>query len=360
MQPQDKFLNHSKEERLVEKLITFAVPCYNSAAYMRHCIDSLLTAGEDAEIIIVNDGSTDNTAQIADEYAERYPQLVRAVHKQNGGHGSGVNKGLELANGMYYKVVDSDDWLDADALQKLLEVMREHREKGVMPDLYISNYVYEKVYENKRVVRRYTKNMPVNTFFGWNRVKPFRTSNVLLMHSLLYRTDLLRKSGTVLPEKTFYVDNIYAYKPLPYMQTMYYMDIDLYRYFIGRNDQSVNAQNIVKRYEQQIRVMKEMIAAYSYEELAALPRGLFRYMKHDIGVIMTLTVMFTTGGTDEQEKRKAALRDLWDGIKRADPKMYRYLRYQAYPSLVNWMPFRLQGKVTVMGYKFFRRKLCCS
>ena len=106
--------------------------------------------------------------------------------------------------------------------------------------------------------------------------------------------------------------------------------------------------------------MKLMVAAYSYDELAALPRGLFRYMKHDIAIIMTLTVMFTTGGTDEREKRKAALKELWSCIKSADPKMYRYLRFRAYPAIVNWLPFRLQGKATVMGYKFFRKKLGCS
>ena len=94
------------------KYITFTVPCYNSQDYMERCIDSLLPGGEDVEIIIVNDGSTDATAQIADDYAARYPGIVRAVHKKNGGHGSGVNKGLELATGAYFKVVDSDDWLD--------------------------------------------------------------------------------------------------------------------------------------------------------------------------------------------------------------------------------------------------------
>ena len=128
----------------MEKLITFAVPCYNSAAYMHHCIDTLLTAGEEAQIVIVDDGSTkDNTAEIADEYAAKYPTIVEVVHKENGGHGSGVNKGLELAEGLYYKVVDSDDWLDEEALAKLLARMREHRYKGCPPDLYVTNFVSE-------------------------------------------------------------------------------------------------------------------------------------------------------------------------------------------------------------------------
>ena len=104
------------------KYITFAVPCYNSQDYMRRCVDSLLAGGRDVEIILINDGSSDDTGRIADEYQLRYPDIVRAVHKPNGGHGSGVNKGLELARGLYYKVVDSDDWLDAGAYRMLLGV----------------------------------------------------------------------------------------------------------------------------------------------------------------------------------------------------------------------------------------------
>ena len=107
------------------KYITFAVPCYNSENYMRRCIDSLLAGGRDVEIILINDGSTDRTAQIADEYQLAHPDIVRAVHKENGGHGSGVNKGLELARGVYYKVVDSDDWLDQEAYRKLLARVKD-------------------------------------------------------------------------------------------------------------------------------------------------------------------------------------------------------------------------------------------
>ena len=100
-----------------EKLITFAVPCYNSlnTHYFVH-----LDSGEEVEIIVIDDGSTDRTGEIADCYAEKYPETVRAVHQKNGGHGAGVNKGLSLAAGEYFKVVDSDDWLDEEALKKLL------------------------------------------------------------------------------------------------------------------------------------------------------------------------------------------------------------------------------------------------
>ena len=98
------------------KLLSIAVPCYNSAAYMEHCIESLLKGGEEVEIIIVDDGSTkDNTAEIADRYAKQYPSIIKAVHQENGGHGEAVNTGLKNATGLYFKVVDSDDWVDEES-----------------------------------------------------------------------------------------------------------------------------------------------------------------------------------------------------------------------------------------------------
>ena len=84
----------------MQKLITFAVPCYNSADYMRHCVETLLSAGEQAEIILVDDGSTkDDTPAICDEYAAKYPTIVKAIHQENGGHGEGGNQGIRNARG---------------------------------------------------------------------------------------------------------------------------------------------------------------------------------------------------------------------------------------------------------------------
>ena len=110
----------------MDKLITFAVPCYNSAAYMEHCVDTLLQGGSDIEIILVDDGSTkDDTPAICDRYQEQYPDIVRAIHQPNGGHGEGVNQGIRNARGVYYKVVDSDDWVDVPALHKALDKLRQ-------------------------------------------------------------------------------------------------------------------------------------------------------------------------------------------------------------------------------------------
>lgn len=151
-----------------------------------------------------------------------------------------------------------------------------------------------------------------------------------------------------------------GYKPLPYMRKLFYLDIDLYRYFIGRDDQSVNRKNIVKRYKQQIRVMKEMVLSCTGEQMQALPGNLKKYMKHNLSVIMILTLMFTTAGKDDPDVRKNALKELWAFIREEDIGLYRYLRHRAYPALISWMSFSLQGFVTAIGYRFFSRKLKCS
>ena len=143
------------------KIITFAVPCYNSAAYMDHCIQTLLSGGDDIEIILVDDGSVkDDTPAICDRYAAEYPDIVKAIHQENGGHGEGVNQGLRHAAGLYYKVVDSDDWLDEAALQQVLQQLRRFALTDQLVDLFIANYVYEHVEDNTQKIMGYHNVFP--------------------------------------------------------------------------------------------------------------------------------------------------------------------------------------------------------
>ena len=167
-----------------QKLITFAVPCYNSAAYMRQCIETLLTAGEQAEIILVDDGSVkDDTPAICDEYAAKYPTIVKAIHQENGGHGEGVNQGIRNATGVYFKVVDSDDWLDTDALQQVLAELRAHLNDEQPLDLMMANYGYEHVADNTQNVVDYKGILPEGRVFTWKEIGKFPPSINILMHS---------------------------------------------------------------------------------------------------------------------------------------------------------------------------------
>ena len=119
------------------KYISFAIPCYNSEDYMARAIESILTGGDEVEILIVNDGSADRTSKIAHGYMEKYPGIVRVIDKENGGHGDAVNEGLGAARGKYFKVVDSDDWVDEEALCKILTLLRNLEDDGGQIDMLI-------------------------------------------------------------------------------------------------------------------------------------------------------------------------------------------------------------------------------
>ena len=209
------------------KLLSIAIPCFNSESYMRHCVDTLLTGGEDVEIIIVDDGSTkDATAQIADEYASKYPTIIKAIHQENGGHGQAVNTGIENATGLYFKVVDSDDWVDVEAYKEVLITLRKLLGGEKTLDMLISNFVYEKEGAKHKKVMQYTSALPKNQMFSWKDVRHFRKGQYILMHSVIYRTQLLRECGLKLPKHTFYVDNLFVYVPMPYVKNMYFLDVD--------------------------------------------------------------------------------------------------------------------------------------
>jgi glycosyltransferase involved in cell wall biosynthesis len=335
------------------KLLSIAIPCYNSSDYMRKCIDSLLPGGEDVEIIIVNDGSSDNTMDIAEEYRERFPSIVKVVNKENGGHGSGVNTGIEKAKGLYYKVVDSDDWVNQAAYMKILDKLREFTENGTPVDMFISNFVYEKEGEKRKKVMSYHHALPQDRIFGWKDVRHFRVGQYILMHSVIYRTNLLRECGLKLPEHTFYVDNIFVFNPLPYVKTMYYLDVNFYRYYIGRADQSVNEQVMIGRIDQQIKVNKLMVDYYIAEKPRILANGkVRRYMMNYLDIITTVSsvLLIRSGETENLEKKK----ELWKYIKDHDQRLWLRLRSGLLGSAMN-LPGKVGRRISVDGYKICQR-----
>lgn len=338
-----------------EMLVTFAIPCYNSAGYMDACIQSILDAcapATDFEVVVVDDGSCkDDTAAKADAWAARLPGTVRAVHQENGGHGAAVLTGLEHARGRYYKVVDSDDWVDRDAMQALLADMRRLLAEGTVVDLFITNYVYEHVEDGTSNAVGYRGVLPEGRPFSWDEIGRFRMDQNLLMHSLLYRTDVLRAEGVPLPRHTFYVDNIYAYVPLPRCKVLFYRDVDLYRYYIGRSDQSVNEQVMVSRYEQQLRITRIMVDAYHLYDDVASPR-LRAYMLGYLTLMMAISSLF--GHMSQEPGSDAKVDELWAHLKGFDPRMYARARYHFLGISVN-LPGRVGRRVTAALYRVARK-----
>lgn len=332
------------------KLLSIAVPCYNSQDYMRNCVDSLLEGGDLVEILIVDDGSKDDTAKIADEYAAKYPNIVKAIHQENGGHGEAVNAGLRNATGFYFKVVDSDDWVDEDALHKILDVLRHMEEDGMELDMLIANYVYEKVGATHKKVIHYRNVLPQDEIFRWDDMGHFRLDQYILMHSVIYRTDMLKLIQLHLPKHTFYVDNIYVYYPLPHVRKIYYMDVDFYRYFIGREDQSVNEKVMIKRLDQQIFVTKTMIDMYQLKDIGS--KKLRQYMLNYLAIMMTVSSILCIRSKNKENLEKK--KELWQYLKKKDMRSFIRIRYGILGQTMN-IPGKSGRKISSLVYIVARR-----
>lgn len=338
------------------KLLTVAIPSYNSEEYLERAVNSLLGMGEDIEVLIINDGSTDRTAEIADRYEKQYPEIVKAVHKENGGHGSGVNMGLSLAKGLYFKVLDSDDWFDKEALGKVLKTLRyfsgENRAVFTREplDCLICNYVYERLLEGKQKVISYKNAFPEEQVFTWDEMYHLHTSQNILMHSVIYRTELLRKCGLKLPEHTFYVDNLFVYQPLAHTKRLYYLNVDLYRYFIGREDQSVNERVMMSRIDQQLRVTKMMIKAQKLGEIPS--KKLASYMVKYLAMMMTICTVFLIKIGDEDSMQKKE--EIWQFLENEDKELYSAVR-----SCILGRSMHLRGRagkrIIILGYQISRK-----
>lgn len=332
------------------KTLSIIVPCYNSADYMERCINSLLLGGNQVEIILVDDGSHDQTPQIVNDYEQAFPTIVKAIHQSNGGHGQAINAGLRRVTGQYVKVVDSDDWLDAIAYHKMLSFLNTRLTATNELDMVISNFTYEKVGAKHKKSMRYPF-LPEAAMFTWQTVH-FPRGKYLLMHSVIYRTSLLiDEAKLVLPKHTFYVDELYVFEPLPYVNKMVYLNLDLYHYFIGRSDQSVNEQVMIRRIDQQLWVNKALINYFSACQDQNEQRH--DYMEKYVEIITTISsVLLMKDGSLTMLMLKA---DLWQFIEKTNPKLYHELRRGAFGIGVH-LPGTL-GRKTVVGAYHIAQKM---
>ena len=212
--------------------------------------------------------------------------------------------------------------------------------------------MYEHVEDNTQKVMAYRNVFPTGRVFGWDHIGHFRPSQYLLMHSVIYRTQLLRDCGLELPKHTFYVDNIFVYQPLPYVKNMYYLDVDLYRYFIGRADQSVNENVMIGRVDQQVRVTELMIGAHDLRQVGAQHRKLGKYMFNYLAMMMAISSIFLTmDGSPEALGKKTRL---WEYLRTVDRGLYHRMKYRALPAFTN-LPTYQGRRLSVALYRLARR-----
>ena len=305
------------------KLLTVTVPCYNSQDYMDKCIDSILAGGDRVEIIIIDDGSKDNTGLIAEEYAARHPDIVKVVHQPNGGHGEGINQGLRHATGKYFKTVDSDDWLSQD-FPRFLDLLEEcDRQGGV--DLFVTNYHYNHADGKGDRSINFSNALPERRIFLWHETRPFFVDQILMIHSCTFRTQMLRESGLEMPKHTFYEDNYFVYGNLKSVYRMYYMNADLYCYFIGRQGQSVQEDVMKRRYTHQLKATELCFKAVHLDEVR--DKRKLSYMKHELFIMFGISILYAR--LNRNAEADAELEAMWDRCRAFDAKWTDYFRYRS-------------------------------
>lgn len=227
----------------MNKLLTIVIPTYNMQDYLRRCLDSLILKDSEQmnqlEILVINDGSKDNSSAIAHEYEAKYPNTFRVIDKENGNYGSCVNRGLKEATGKYIKILDADDWLDTRAFPKYLEALQQ-----IDVDLILTAYSIVDA-ESMKVSVAYKPNLQKSRIYKYS-VCGIDEVGVYTMHAVTYRTNLLCDINYLQTEGISYTDSEWVHLPLYAVKTMCYIDLNGYQYLVGREGQTMDSKVMMR------------------------------------------------------------------------------------------------------------------
>lgn len=334
-------------------LLTIVVPAYNAAEYLHRALSALGRTSSDVEVVVVDDGSTDETGPIADGYAARHPEVFRVIHQANAGHGGAINAGIAAATGQYLKVLDADDWLNVEVLDRVVRTLALLEAEGGV-DAFFTDYVHDRLGKDNRHMR-FESVFPPGRAFGWDESERFGRRQYLMIHAVIFRTSLVRQSGLCLPERTYYVDSLYVLAPLALSRTLYYSPQTLYHYFIGRRDQSVDVDVMVRRVDQQLEVNRVALRSLPPAEAVlsgAMPRYLYDYLLHHVEALCAITsATLVRGGTAEH---LALRREFWREVKGTAPRLYARMRRGLMGTSSN-LPGTAGRRVTLLAYDVARR-----
>lgn len=310
------------------KLISFVVCCYNSQDYMRDALDSLVQGGEEVEVIVVDDGSKDDTPKIADEYGAKYPSIIKVVHQPNGGHGAGVMAGIKLATGLYFKIVDSDDWVDQEGYKEVLSSIRQIGNKA---DLIVTDFEY---YHGKKPVKDNTyHNFPARTLFRWEDSKRLKLVQNMLIQSVMWRTDILKNNGLDLPHHVSYDDMLFLCHNMYDTEVLYYLPVHFYCYNVGRPGQSVQADISIKHYKDFLLEAELMFKCRDPYNLIDDKERFFA-LYHQLRITFYTCVTYARLKNTKESKKE--LKETLRKCKEANPRLYKRLRYfsKGWPLLI--------------------------
>lgn len=262
------------------KQLTIAVPSYNMEKLLPQCLDSLADERffDALEVIIVNDGSADHTAQIAQRYVERFPQIFSLVNKENGGHGSAVNAALDRAKGRYFRIVDADDWVNTENMAQLLKIL-----EATDADMILDEKTEVDMTSGKQTYFSFPESMPSGETVAFEAVSGNEYRYHMALHTMSVKRELLEKHHIRLLEKTFYVDSQFILMATAFVQTALVLRMGIYFYRVGNAAQSVYYLNYVKRYAEHDRVVSACLEFFKEGDYGEARRN---FVKHSVALLI--------------------------------------------------------------------------
>lgn len=308
----------------MSKILTVVIPTYNIEKYIETCLDSFVIPEimDELEVLVVNDGSKDRSPLLAKAYEERYPDTFRVIDKENGGHGSTINRGLAEAAGKYFKVVDGDDWVEREPFIRLMECLRDSSS-----DVVLSNYYWVHDRTGKRKAE-FPEPFP-GVIYG----KEYRFSEIsdkvfMKMHAVTMRTEMIRGNVPPIDEHCFYVDMEYVLFPVPLIHTVTCIDAFVYMYRVGLPGQSMNVKSMQKNAANYDRVLKRLLGFYEEQQRKGTADFAMDYLENTIARMVTSRFkIFLSFPYDGEIRKKMRC---FDGeIREKYPEIYSAVRSRA-------------------------------
>lgn len=307
-----------------EKLLTITVPAYNVEAFIADCLDSFIIEEvlDDIEVIVVDDGSKDRTAEITSKYVEKYPDTFVLFSKKNGGHGSTINTGIRLAKGKYFKVVDGDDWVKEEGFTQLVRTL-----KNTDSDVILSNYYWIE-HKTKKVRKKLSPAWKTTCYEKEYKFQEISNNLFLRMHSLTVKTSIYKDNNIQIDENKYYVDQEYVLFITPFIKTITMINADVYMYRLGLNGQSMDIKSLQRNVDQHYSVLMTLLDYYSTLEKMKIESFRLEFLAKGIAAIVGSQIkIFLSFPMGQAYKKK--IMDLEYMLKINYPNIYKNVRHPA-------------------------------
>lgn len=314
------------------KLLTIIIPTYNAEQFLDKCLTSFILEDEKLfdklEVLVINDGSPDNSRAVAQKYVDKYPSVYKIVDKENGGHGSGINVGTEKATGMYFKVIDADDWVDKDGFQQYVKYIKEiaegvngHGDELKAPDVLVTPYKEYNI-TTKKETEYVAQPHQYNVDYTLDEIMDQWQACHMDLHfwGVSYNTEFYKSLNYKLVEGVFYEDQEYATVPMSYAKNVRILDCMVYVYRVGDVNQSVFGDTQVKRRAHLEKVLEKILQQDKNQ--ASMQNGGDRYWRKKTAMVATSYYQIMLLKNKDKKMGRAAVETTCEMIKKYAPDVY--------------------------------------